>query len=113
MNYITYISYLLISSSIIIWVGNVCYTNGRVFIVNYFPKHVDFGNRINKLLRLAYYFLNIGLTVFCLYTIKNINSLEAMLVEISEMIGFILLIIGVLHFNNIILIALLHKHLKP
>jgi hypothetical protein len=108
----SYILYLLISSGIVLWVGNFCYQNGKLFIANYFPNHRDIGNRINRLLRIAYYLLNIGLAVFCLYSIKNIETLEMMMVELSRMLGFILLVIGVLHFNNILLISLLHKHFK-
>lgn len=61
---------------------------------------------------MANYLLNIGLAVFCLHAIKNIATIDAMVRELSEMIGFILLVIGVLHFNNIIVIYLLHKHIK-
>ena len=67
---------------------------------------------MNRLLRIAYYLLNIGLTVFCLYSIDQVENFEMMIAELSTLIGMILLIIGVLHFNNIILIALLHKHFK-
>ncbi len=112
MIYISYILYLLLSSCIVFWVGDFCYQNGKVYISNYFPNHLNIGNRINRLLRIAYYLLNIGLTVFSLYSINNIENLEMMVVEVSEMLGFILLIIGVLHFNNIIMISVLYKHFK-
>jgi len=112
MIYSSYIVYLALTSIIVLWVGNLCYQNGKVYISNYFPNHLDVGYRINKLLRIAYYFLNIGLTFYCLYTNKNIENYQMMIAEVSEMIGFILLVIGVLHFNNIIMISLLHKHFK-
>ena len=112
MNITTYILYLSISTIVILYVGNLCYNNGKVYLSSYFPKHLSLGERINRLLRLAYYLLNIGLTVFCLYSIKNIENIEMMFIEISTMIGFILLVIGILHFNNILMIYLLHKHYK-
>ncbi len=113
MAYFTYIFYVVLSSSLIIWIGNICHANGKIFILNYFSKHVDIGNRINNLLRIAYYLLNIGLTIFCLYSIRNISSVEMIITEVCRMLGFIMLTIGILHFNNIILITLFHKHFKP
>lgn len=112
MIYSTYILYLSLTSIIVLWVGNFCYQNGKVYISNYFPNHIEVGNRINRLLRIAYYLLNIGLTFYCLYSNENIENYEMMIVQVSEMIAFILLVIGVLHFNNIMMISLLHKHFK-
>lgn len=112
MIYLGYIIYLILSSSIVLWVGNACYKNGKVFISNYFIDQHETGYRINRLLRIAYYLLNIGLTFFCLYSIDNVQNLESMITEVSQLIGIILLIIGGLHFNNIIIISLLHKYFK-
>ena len=38
MNEITYILYIITSSLIVIYVGNFCYRNGKVYILNYFPN---------------------------------------------------------------------------
>lgn len=110
---VNYILYLSITCVVVLRVGNLCFHHGKVYISNYFPKHEDLGHRLNTLLRIAYYLLNLGLTVFCLYTIKDLEQPAKMIAQVSEMIGIILLILGVLHFNNILLIFLLHKHLKP
>lgn len=112
MNTVTYVVYTIVSSFIVFYVGNLCYKNGEVYLVNYFPNHLDLGIRINKLLRLAYYLLNIGLTIFFLYSLKQIISITDMIEEISRKVGFILLTIGSLHFNNIMIIYFLHKYFK-
>lgn len=112
MNQLTYILYILLSSSIVILVGNWCYKNGKIYILNYFSNDVNFGNGINKLLRTAYYLLNIGLAVWSLHSMREIrNSVQAIL-EISSRLSFILLLIGTLHFINIYTVYLLHKHYK-
>lgn len=112
MNQITYITYILISSFIVIYVGNFCYTNGKVYILSYFSKDEEFGNGINKLLRIAYYLLNIGLAIWSLHSMTDIkNSLEALL-EVVGRLSFIFLIIGGLHFINIYTVYLIHKHFK-
>ncbi len=112
MNQLTYILYILVSSSIVILVGNWCYKNGKIYILNYFSKDLSFGNGINKLLRTAYYLLNIGLAVWSLHSMRNINNAVEAILEISSRLSFILLLIGTLHFINIYTVYLLHKHYK-
>ena len=112
MNQITYICFLLISSFIVIYVGNFCYKNGKVYILSYFPNEINFGNGINKLLRIAYYLLNIGLAIWSLHSIKNIGSSTEMILEISSRLSYILLIIASLHFINIYTVYFIYKHFK-
>lgn len=112
MNQLTYILYILISSAIVLIVGELCYRNGKIYILNYFPTAVNFGNNINKLLKIAYYLLNIGLAIWSLQSITEILSFVAMILEISKRLSTILLIIGILHFINIYTLYLIHKHFK-
>ena len=112
MSQFTYIFYILISTLIVIYVGNFCYKNGKVYILSYFPNDINFGNGINKLLRIAYYLLNIGLAIYSLNSIKNISDRVEAISEISKRLSFILLIIGILHFINIYTVYIIHRHFK-
>tara|TARA_R110002051_G_C8508661_1_gene465993 strand:- start:308 stop:652 length:345 start_codon:yes stop_codon:yes gene_type:complete len=112
MNQITYIFYILLSSAIVIYVGNFCYQNGKIYILNYFPNDINFGNGINKLLRIAYYLLNIGLAVWSLHSMREIKTSIAMILEVTGRLSYILLIIGLLHFINIYTVYLIYKHFK-
>lgn len=112
MNQLTYILYILISSSVVFWIGELCYKNGKIYIMNYFPKAINFGNSINKMLKIAYYLLNIGLAIWTLHSIRDIFSSVEMILEISKRLSTILLIIGILHFINIYTLYLIHKHFK-
>lgn len=112
MNQITYTFYILISSFIVIYVGDFCYKNGKIYILSYFPNDVNFGKGINKLLRIAYYLLNIGLAIWSLHSMKEINNSVEVLLEISNRLSYILLIIASLHFINIYTVYLIHKHFK-
>lgn len=109
---LTYTLYLTLSVIIVLYVGNFCYQNGKKYILHYFSSNVVFGNSINKTLRIAYYCLNIGLSVWNLQSLKNINSFEQSIVEISTRFSLILLIIGILHFTNILTIYFIYKHFK-
>ncbi|PWG04178.1 hypothetical protein [Polaribacter aquimarinus] len=110
MNQITYILYILLSTLIVVLVGNWCYKNGKVYILNYFSKDVSFGNGINKLLRTAYYLLNIGLAIWSLHSMREINTSIEVILEICNRLSYILLIIASLHFINIYAVYLIYKH---
>jgi hypothetical protein len=112
MNQITYILYILLSCSIVILVGNWCYKNGEIYILNYFPDDINFGNGINRLLRLAYYLLNLGLAIWSLHSMREIENSVEVILEISNRLSFILLMIASLHFINIYTVYLIHKHFK-
>ncbi|WP_439128396.1 hypothetical protein [Polaribacter sp.] len=112
MNQITYILYILISSFIVIYVGNFCYKNGKVYILNYFPDDLNFGNGINKLLRIAYYLLNLGLAIWTLQAMREIYTVAEIILEISSRLSYIILIIASLHFINIYSVYLIYKHFK-
>ena len=112
MNQLTYILYVLLSSTIVILVGNWCYKNGKIYILSYFSNDLNFGNGINKLLRIAYYLLNLGLSVWSLHSMREINNGVEVIIEISNRLSFILLIIATLHLINIYTVYLIHKHFK-
>ncbi len=112
MNQLTYILYILLSSTIVILVGNWCYKNGKTYILSYFPNEINFGEGINKLLRIAYYLLNIGLAIWSLHSMREINNAVEVILEISSRLSYILLIIATLHFSNIYMVYLIHKHFK-
>jgi hypothetical protein len=112
MNQLTYILYILLSSTIVILVGNWCYKNGKVYILSYFPDDLNLGNGINKLLRIAYYLLNLGLAIWSLHSMREIDNVVEVLLEISSRLSFILLIIAGLHFINIYTVYLIYKHIK-
>ncbi|AUC83899.1 hypothetical protein CW731_00720 [Polaribacter sp. ALD11] len=112
MSLLTYTLYILLSSTIVILVGNWCYKNGKVYILSYFSNDINFGNGINKLLRIAYYLLNLGLAIWSLHSMREIKTSIEVIIEISSRLSFILLIIAALHFINIYTVYLIHKHFK-
>jgi len=109
LNILAYIIYLLITIVIIIYVGRVCYTNGGVFIQNLLKQDTALANQVNKSLLLGYYLLNIG---YCSITIISWNTIETSLnlIEVlSIKVAFIILIIAVMHYINIIVLGIVHK----
>uniref|UniRef100_A0AB33KUM8 Uncharacterized protein n=1 Tax=Tenacibaculum sp. Pbs-1 TaxID=3238748 RepID=A0AB33KUM8_9FLAO len=109
---LTYISYLTFSIAVVFYVGSLCFQNGKIYTQNYFPNDLSTGNAINNTLLTAYYCLNIGLAIWSLNSINEIEGINTLLVELCLRFSFILLVIGILHFSNIYMVHLIHKHLK-
>ncbi len=112
MDIVTYIVYILISGITIVYVGNECYQNGKTYIANFFPNDLNFANGINKVLRTAYYVLNLGIVVFTLNSLNNIVNIQELIEEITGRLSFVLLLIAFLHGINLITIYIYHKHFK-
>src|SRR5690606_35450180 len=103
-NLVGYAIYLTITIVIIWKVGNICYQNGNVFVAEFAPGQEELCKRLNKLLLVGYYLLNIG---YCLIPIvgwvtitSNVELVEAIAIKSSV----IICIIAVMHYFNIIMI---------
>jgi hypothetical protein len=101
----TYITYLLISVFVTVIVGNKLHRDGGVWIASLFGDDA-FANRLNNLLLLAYYLVNIGYIFYAFASWGDVNTWTQALRELSKKISAILLILGYLHYQNIILIHL-------
>jgi len=101
----TYIAYLFISIAMTIWVANTLSKNGRVFLVDSLLGNETLADSINHLLVVGFYLINIGFILLSLKTQGLVVNLRESIEFLSIQIGFVLLVLGVLHFANIILIA--------
>jgi len=110
LNILGYIIYLSLTAIIIVHVGRTCYTNGNIFIQNLLKKDKVLASHVNKLLLLGYYLLNIG---YCSITLVSWNTIETSLklIEVlSTKVAFIILVIAVMHYINIIMLnKYIHK----
>jgi hypothetical protein len=102
---ITYVSYLVLSVAMTIWVARTLKNNGRVFLVDSFEGNESLADSVNHLLVVGFYLINIGYILLALKTNKDIQSLRVCIEFLSKQIGFVLLVLGALHFFNIYVIA--------
>lgn len=74
-----YMSYLLITGFITIYVGNLLYQDGGIWLRNLLGNH-EWVDKANNLLRIGYYLVNLG---YVFYAINNwgemINWLNALI----------------------------------
>lgn len=100
-----YTIYLFITAIIILKVGDICYKNGNIFVAQLAPGHEDLCKRLNKILLVAYYLLNIGYCLVMIVGWKTIGSLPELVEAIAIKSSVIICIIAVMHYFNIFIIT--------
>ena len=111
MNYIiiTYCLYLAITISITIWVARTLFKNGKIFLIDIFHGNKELADSVNNLLLVGFYLINIGYTVYTLQVTSNIINLQEVIERLSIKIGWIILILGAMHFFNLYIFFSLRK----
>ncbi|MFY1046694.1 hypothetical protein [Chryseobacterium sp. GP-SGM7] len=109
-NIISYLFFLTISSYITIDVGRRCYNAGKTYL-EYLLNDKNLCLTINRILLGCYYLINLGYIAISLSTWNKVNTMEEILVVTSIKIGYITLILCVLHFMNIFTLYFLRKNL--
>lgn len=104
-----YISYLLISISLTIWVARTLYRSGRVFLLDAFRGNADLADSVNHLLVVGFYLINIGYVAVALKTTDTLSTVRSVIELESLKIGVVLLILGVMHFFNIFVLARMRR----
>ena len=111
MNYlaITYIIYLFLSVFLTVWVGRTLFKHGRIFLVEIFHSNRELADAVNKLLLVGFYLVNIGYAVFTLETYHSVNTITDVIERLGLKVGGIILILGAMHFFNILILFNLRK----
>jgi hypothetical protein len=105
LNIVGYIIYLSITSIIIVRVGRICHQNGNIFVSQLIPDHEDLCHKINQILLLAYYLLNIGYCAMTLISWDKILSTNQLIEIISIKSATIIVTIAILHYCNIFVLT--------
>ena len=98
----TYSLYLVISITVTIWVARTLHKNGRAFLIDAFQGNDTIADSVNHLLVAGFYLLNVGWIVVTLRTQQEVNTGRALMELLSDKVGLVLLVLGVLHFCNLI-----------
>ena len=113
LNITGYFIYLIITIFIILRVGKICYKNGNIFVAELIPNHADICHKINQVLLMANYLLNIGYCAMTLISWQKILSSTQLIETIGIKTAIIIFIISVLHYLNIIILTkYIHKLIK-
>ena len=103
MNYfiLTYAFYIVISIALTIWVAKVLFRNGRIFLVDIFHGNALLADSVNKLLVVGFYLVNLGYMSLALKESNGIPNAQVVVEVLSFKLGWIILILGGMHFLNL------------
>ncbi|MCA3024393.1 MAG: hypothetical protein ING37_05200 [Rhodocyclaceae bacterium] len=100
---VSYVSYLGISIAMTIWVARVLSKNGEMFLVKCFGQDQELAKSTNHLLVIGFYLVNIGFICARLDS-WYINSVD-LVPAVGAKVGTSVLVLGLMHFFNMIMIA--------
>lgn len=100
--------YVLISILITIWVARTLHKNGRVFLLDAFRDN-ELADSVNHLLVVGFYLINLGYITIALKIGLKPNDIVEAVEILSSKIGFVILLLGGMHFFNLYLFGRLRK----
>lgn len=108
----TYGAYILLSVLLTIWVAKTLHKNGRVFLVEVFGGGDEsLADSVNHLLVVGFYLINFGYVTLALKIGMAITSTQEAIEALSYKVGLVLLVLGGMHFFNLLIFQRIHR--KP
>jgi hypothetical protein len=105
----TYLVYLAISVALTIWVAHTIHKNGRIFLVDVFHGNEPLADSVNHLLVVGFYLINLGWVCLVLKLGYPIGSAQEGIEALSVKIGTVLLVLGGMHFFNLLLFSRMRR----
>jgi hypothetical protein len=106
---LTYIAYLTISIALTVWVARTLHKNGRIFLVESFHGNEGLADSVNHLLVVGFYLINIGYVSLALKYGGTPGTGQEALEVLSTKVGCVLLILGFMHFFNLLVFSRMRK----
>ena len=106
---INYALYLLLAVAMTVWVARTLYKSGRIFLVECFHGNTELADSVNHLLVVGFYLINIGFVSLFLKTADEIVGARGVFETLSGKMGVVLLVLGGMHFFNLLVFTRLRK----
>src|SRR5256886_17664042 len=108
---IDYLIYIAASSALTVWVGRTLFRNGRPFLVSVF-KEDGLADSVNTLLVVGFYLINFGAAALLINAGGAPSSFADMVQETVTRVGVVLLVLGFMHFNNMLVLHIIRRPLR-
>ncbi len=105
----SYIAYLAVSLSVTVWVAQTLHRNGRSFLVDAFHGNRELADSVNHLLVVGFYLINVGYVALTLRSGDPVPTVRSAMELVSDKLGVVLIVLGVMHFFNIYVFNRLRK----
>lgn len=108
-NFSAYMIYLPIVITLTVFVSQFLFQNSKTFMIDIFHQKEDIAMATNSLFKIGFYLLNIGFAL-CIIEFYEINTLESLVVDMSEKIGKFSIYLGIMMLLNLLLFLKGRKH---
>ena len=105
----TYLAYLAISVGLTVWVAKTLHKNGRIFLVDSFRGNEQLADSVNHLLVVGFYLINVGYVALALKYGGTPENAQSALEVLSTKVGCVLLILGFMHFFNLLVFTRMRR----
>lgn len=112
MEYIvsTYAAYIALSILLTVWVARTLHKNGRVFLIEVFGGDEALADSVNHLLVVGFYLINLGYVCLALKIGDDqVGNTQTAIEALSYKIGLVLLVLGGMHFFNLLIFQRIHR----
>lgn len=106
---VSLVAYLVISLAITVLVARTLHKNGRVFLLDSFRGNVPLADSVNHLLVVGFYLLNTGFVALAINAGTRPTTIEEAILSVSTKVGGVLIVLGTVHFVNLIVFSLFRK----
>ena len=106
---VCYVSYLAVSLTVTIWVGQTLRRNGRTFLIDVFRGNRELADSVNHLLVVGFYLINVGYVALALRTADPVPTVRSAIELVCDKLGVVLIGLGVMHFFNLYVFNRLRK----
>jgi hypothetical protein len=106
---VTYAAYIVISVFLTIWVARTLHKNGRVFLIEVFNGDDSLADSVNHLLVVGFYLINFGYVSLALKIGIPVDGTQQGIEALSYKIGLVLLVLGGMHFFNLLIFQRIHR----
>lgn len=108
-NFSAYMIYLPIVITLTVFVSQFLFKNSKTFMIDIFHQKEDIAMATNSLFKIGFYLLNIGFAL-CIIEFYEINTVESLVVDMSEKIGKFSIYLGIMMLLNLLLFLKGRKH---
>jgi hypothetical protein len=105
MMVVSYFIYLLISIALIVWVARTLHKRAAILLMDAFHGNAGLAASVNHLLVVGFYLINIGFVSLALKSDLVVDNWRKAIEMLSEKLGWVLLILGAMHFFNLFVLA--------
>jgi hypothetical protein len=105
-------TYLLISLGIMIGVERTFHSSGRKLLIQVFDGNEEQADSINRLLAMGFYLVGSGIATIAMAYTDPLTTTTQAIESIAGRIGWMLLVVGLLHLLNLQIISRLQPRTR-